>query len=73
VGDHLGKPATTMNATPHLNLCKAYLYASQPDQGRGRHHGRPSGPVVAISRQAGARGNSLADAKKGIAYPPPRR
>lgn len=49
-----------MQTTSQSNLCKAYLYSSLTGKRLLKHHGRRDGPVVTISRQAGARGNSLA-------------
>ncbi|MFU8892461.1 MAG: AAA family ATPase [Luteolibacter sp.] len=51
-----------MNANAQANLCRAYLYAATPDASRSGQRGQTHGPVVTISRQAGARGNSIAKA-----------
>jgi len=51
-----------MNPNAQVNLCRAYLYASSPEKSQLRKHGRIEGPVVTISREAGARGNSIARA-----------
>lgn len=49
-----------MNANAQANLCRAFLYASSPDAARRKLSGQHHGPVVTISREAGARGNSIA-------------
>jgi len=49
-----------MNANAQANLCRAYLYASSPETSRTDLRARLHGPVVTISREAGARGNSIA-------------
>lgn len=51
-----------MNANAQANLCRAFLYASSPDASRRKQSARHYGPVVTISREAGARGNSIAKA-----------
>ncbi len=51
-----------MQTNAQANLCRAYLYAASPDASRSRPRRRPFGPVVTISREAGARGNSIANA-----------
>lgn len=51
-----------MKANNQAQLCRAYLYASTPEKSAMKRHGRISGPVVTISREAGARGNSIARA-----------
>jgi len=55
----LNKP---MNANTQANLCRAYLYASSPESSGTKRRGLLRGPVVTISREAGARGNSIARA-----------
>lgn len=47
-----------MNTSAQTNLCRAFLYAASPGGKRRCSHG----PVVTISREAGARGNSIAKA-----------
>jgi len=49
-----------MNTNTQANLCRAYLYSASPDSSRGKSRGRIHGPIVTISREAGARGNSIA-------------
>jgi hypothetical protein len=49
-----------MNANAQANLCRAYLYASSPGASRSKRGGAAHGPIVTISREAGARGNSIA-------------
>ncbi len=51
-----------MNANAQAKLCRAFLYASSPDASRRKRSERHRGPVVTISREAGARGNSIAKA-----------
>jgi len=55
-------PSTLMNANTQANLCRAYLYSSSPDSSRSKRRGPLHGPVITISREAGARGNSIARA-----------
>jgi cytidylate kinase len=54
-----------MNITPQLDLCRAYLYATAKVKSDPVRHGKAAGPVVTISREAGARGNSIAAALVG--------
>ena len=51
-----------MDRNAEVNLCRAYLYSGQPDRSQTRKPGRIEGPVVTLSREAGARGNSIARA-----------
>jgi hypothetical protein len=51
-----------MNANTQVGLCKAYLYSATPETSRLQKNGRIAGPIVTISREAGARGNSIARA-----------
>lgn len=51
-----------MNANGQSNLCRAYLYASATGPAKSTHRRPAHGPVVTISREAGARGNSIAHA-----------
>jgi len=51
-----------MNANAQANLCRAYLYSASPDASRPKRRGAFPGPIVTISREAGARGNSIAKA-----------
>lgn len=51
-----------MNSNTQAQLCRAYLYSSTPEKSQLKRHGRVDGPVVTISREAGARGNSIAKA-----------
>lgn len=51
-----------MKSESYTDLCRAYLYSSdlaEKDPTRGT---RQHGPIITISRAAGARGNSIADA-----------
>ena len=51
-----------MKSESYTDLCRAYLYSSdlaEKDPARGL---RKNGPVITISRAAGARGNSIAEA-----------
>lgn len=51
-----------MNTNTQANLCRAYLYTSSPNSSGAKRRGQLHGPVVTISREAGARGNSIAKA-----------
>ncbi len=51
-----------MNSTPQIDLCRAYLFATAKVKSDPGRHGKAAGPVVTISREAGARGNSIAAA-----------
>lgn len=51
-----------MNPNTQAHLCRAYLYSSAPETSRIKRYGCVDGPVVTISREAGARGNSIARA-----------
>jgi hypothetical protein len=60
MGDY-GKPQTVMITSNSLDLCKAYLHASTAVKSAPDRR-KPDGPLVTISRSAGARGNSIAEA-----------
>jgi hypothetical protein len=50
----------TMNTTQQVDLCRAYLQSSAVPEGRSKGARKPDGPVVTISRAAGARGSAIA-------------
>lgn len=49
-----------MNTDQQLELCRAYLKTSAISESRGKGLEKPDGPVVTISRAAGARGSAIA-------------
>ena len=51
-----------MKTHTQANLCRAYLYSSSPESSRRKGGSRLLGPAVTISREAGARGNTIAQA-----------
>lgn len=51
-----------MNANAQAKLCSAFLYASMADKPRNKQSAPVCKPVVTISREAGARANSVAQA-----------
>ena len=51
-----------MNTHTQANLCRAYLYSTSPEASLRKGGPRISGPALTISREAGARGNSIAKA-----------
>ena len=51
-----------MKTTTQAHHCRAYLYATSPTSSRRGPSRRLLGPAVTISREAGARGNSIAKA-----------